>query len=170
MAEQDEQATGEHEVEAGLEQLNADERAAFEIVADACQATGTDMCAALKLLNPPYLEIDLQGDFAREGFGHFGKRLDSLQFLLNLIISRRVRGDVRILLDCDDYRARRIEALTTLARECAAQVKERQEECELDALPPHERRIIHSALADDPGVRTYSEGEEPDRRTIIAPR
>lgn len=159
----------ELETEAGLEQLNPDERTAFEIVVDACRATGDNMRPVLKILNPPYLEIDLQGDFALEGFGNFGKRLDSLQFLFNLIISRRVRGDVRVLLDCDNYRARRVEALTQLAMDCAAQVKERQEECELDALPPHERRIIHNALSDDPGVRTYSEGEDPDRRTIIAP-
>lgn len=152
-----------------LEQLNEDERAAFQVVADACEATGADMRAVVKGLKPPYLEIDLVGQFASEGFGNSGRRLDSLQFLLNLIVNHRYRSDVRILLDCDDFRARREEALTTLALECAAQVKERQEECELDPLPPHERRIIHNALKDDPTIRTYSEGEEPDRRTIIAP-
>lgn len=153
-----------------LDQLNADERAAFDIVAATCRATDADMHAALKAVNPPYLEIDLAGGFAIEGFGNYGKRLDALQFLLNLIVSHKVKGDVRVLLDCDNYRARRVETLTQLALECAEQVKQRQEECELDALPPHERRIIHNALSSDEGVRTYSEGEEPDRRTIIAPR
>ena len=171
MAEVEEPIADEiEEAGLGIEHLNEDERTAFALVAGACAATGADIQPSLKLLNPPYLEIDLAGDFASHGFGSFGKRLDAFQFLLNLIISRRVRGDVRILLDCDNYRERRVEALTQLALDCAAQVKERQEECELDPLPPHERRIIHNALKDDPTIRTYSEGEDPDRRTIIAPR
>jgi spoIIIJ-associated protein len=165
MAELDEQTSTDE----GLEQLSEDERSAFRVVEEACRATGADIRPVVKSINPPYLEIDLVGEFATEGFGNYGRRLDALQFLLNLIIGRRVRGDVRVLFDCDSYRERRVEALTALAAECAAQVKERQEECELDPLPPHERRIIHNALKDDPAIRTYSEGEEPDRRTIIAP-
>lgn len=164
MAEHDDEVI----VDAGLDQLSEDERTAFQIVVDACSATGTDMRPAIKAINPPYLELDLTGNFAAEGFGNHGKRLDALQFLLNLIVNRQVR-DVRLLFDCDNYRERRVEALTALAHECAAQVKERQEECELDPLPPHERRIIHNALKDDATIRTYSEGEDPDRRTIIAP-
>jgi spoIIIJ-associated protein len=163
----DQEIEGVHD--GGMDQLSEDERVAFQLVEDACAATGADIQAVVKSLNPPYVEIDLVGDFAKEGFGNFGRRLDAFQFLMNLIASRRVRGDVRLVFDCDNYRERRVEALTALAMECAAQVKERQEECELDPLPPHERRIIHNALKDDPTIRTYSEGEDPDRRTIIAP-
>ena len=165
MAELDEQAA----VGEGPEGLNEDQQAAFRVVEEACEATGADIRPTVKSVNTPYLEIDLVGEFAKQGFGNYGRRLDSLQFLLNLIVSRRIRGDVRLVFDCDDFRERRVEALTALAMDCAAQVKERQEECELDPLPPHERRIIHNALKDDPAIRTYSEGEEPDRRTIIAP-
>ena len=69
-----------------------------------------------------------------------------------------------------DRQVRRTADLPELAQQFAMQVKERQEECELDPLPAHERRIIHNALSDDTEIRTYSEGADPDRRVIIAPR
>ena len=99
-----------------------------------------------------------------------GSSLDALQYLCNLVINRRLGPEIRLILDASGYRERRAETLRKLAFEYANQVKDRQEECELDPLPAHERRIIHNSLLDDPGVRTYSEGDEPDRRVIIAPR
>jgi spoIIIJ-associated protein len=77
---------------------------------------------------------------------------------------------VRIVLDADNYRARREEALTKQAMDLAAQAVEAGQEAELEPLSAYERRIIHNALADHPEVTTYSEGEEPRRRVIIAPK
>ena len=69
----------------------------------------------------------------------------------------------------NDYRKRREDALTNLATKIAEQVLERQEEAVLDALPAFERRIVHKALSTIGGIATYSEGEEPNRRVVIAP-
>ena len=99
-----------------------------------------------------------------------GQALDALQLLANNILARRTDTDVRMILDADGYRERRAEALRARAREIAKEVKQRNEEAELEPLPPHERRIIHTALADDPDIRTYSEGDEPGRRVVISPR
>ncbi len=146
------------------------QNAVMELLGEVCQRMELDLHPEVRDLRPPYLEVELVGEDAAAAFGRFGKRLDALQYLVNLITSRKVGGDLRTVLDADGYRARREEALTQLAREYAAQVKERQEECELDPLPAQERRIIHRALLDDPDVRTYSEGEDPDRRIVIAPK
>lgn len=151
-------------------ELGAREQGAFEILEEICEATGLLLRPVVHGVNGQYVEIELVGDDAALSFGRNGKSLDALQYLANLIIGRRVGSDVRVLLDAANYRARRTEALITLARELAATVKERQEECELDPLPAHERRIIHNALLEDEAVRTYSEGDDPDRRVVIAPR
>jgi len=73
------------------------------------------------------------------------------------------------VFDADDYRIRREKTLKELADDLAAQVLSTGQEAVLDPLSPMERRIVHNALAEIPGVRTYSEGEEPDRFVIISP-
>lgn len=153
-----------------VSELGAREQGAFEVMEEICEATGLQLRPIVHGVNGQYVEIELVGEDAALSFGRNGKSLDALQYLANLIIGRRVGSDVRVLLDAANYRERRTETLINLARELAATVKERQEECELDPLPAHERRIIHNALLDDEGVRTYSEGDDPDRRVVIAPR
>ena len=150
------------------DELEPRERAAYDVLADICQAMALDIRPEARAVNPPYIEIELVGADAEAAYGRHGKSLDALQYLANLIIGRKV-GDVRVLLDAADYRARRTTALEKLAHEYAALVRDRQEECELDPLPAHERRIIHNALLNEAGIRTYSEGDDPDRRVIIAP-
>jgi len=168
MAEQETTGAGAGEIGDGS--LNPSERAALNILAEICQASGLDVRPALRNVHPPYLDIELVGGDVAATLGRNGPTLDALQYLANLVIRRRVDSEVRVVLDAGGYRARRAETLVRLARDYAAQVKARQEECELDPLPAHERRIIHNALLDDPEVITYSEGEDPDRRVIIAPR
>jgi spoIIIJ-associated protein len=150
--------------------MSDQQRDAMAVLQDMCAATDMDLVPVARGEHGSYLEVDLEGSDAEATFGTHGKSLDALQYLANLIVARRVGMDVRVILDAAGYRERRAQVLTDLAVECANQVKERQEECELDALPPHERRIVHTALKDDTAIVTYSEGEEPDRRVIIAPR
>jgi len=150
--------------------LGPDQRQALQILEEMFRTSGLNIHPVPTQLHDPYLEIDLQGSDVPSTFGRHGNWLDALQYLANLIVLRRVGPHVRLVLDADGYRARRAAILQKLAKQYAAMVKERQEECELDPLPAHERRIIHNALLDDPDVRTYSEGDDPDRRVIIAPR
>ncbi len=153
-----------------LEALDGREQEALEILGEICRASGMDIRPEPRLRHAPYLDVELVGEDVASTLGRHGQSLDALQYLANLIIGRRVGSEVRIILDAGGYRARRAQTLTALAKDYAAQVKERQEEAELDPLPAHERRIIHNALSDDAGIRTYSEGDDPDRRVIIAPR
>lgn len=152
------------------ESLDAREQEALSVLQEICTASGLDVWPEARSRHAPYLDVELVGEDAAISYGRSGPALDGLQYLANLIIGRRIGADVRVILDAADYRARREQTLIDLAQEFAAQVRERQEECELDPLPAQERRIIHNALSNDPTVRTYSEGDDPDRRVIIAPR
>jgi spoIIIJ-associated protein len=102
--------------------------------------------------------------------GRYGNTLNALQYLVGLVVQKRCQEHVRVMLDADGYREQRETALIDQARSIAAEVKRTGQEAELDPLSAFERRIIHNALMDDPEISTYSEGEEPDRRIIIAPK
>lgn len=93
-----------------------------------------------------------------------------MQYLVNVVASKYREYDRyrRIILDAENYRKRREETLIRLAKKLAKQVMETKESVELEPMSPNERRIIHMALQDHPYVETYSEGEEPNRRVIIA--
>lgn len=123
----------------------------------------------VKSITGRYVNLELEGRDVAYLVGKHGEVLNALQYLLNLMAHRRMDRDVRLTLDANQYRRRREEALRELATRVAEEVRARKEEAVLDALPSFERRVVHRALAGVPGVTTYSEGEEPNRRVVIAP-
>ena len=100
--------------------------------------------------------------------GKHGQTLDALQYLTNLTANRDAESKVRIVLDVEDYRQRRAEILTRLATRLADNVRRRGEKVVLEPMSSNERKIIHMALQNDQRVVTYSEGEEPYRKVVIA--
>jgi spoIIIJ-associated protein len=116
-----------------------------------------------------YVNLVLDGKDVAFLVGKHGEVLNALQYLVNIIGNRKLTAGVRATLDGNDYRKRREDTLTQLAVNIANQVKKRGEEAVLDALPAFERRIVHKALSTVSGITTYSEGEEPNRRVIVAP-
>ena len=101
--------------------------------------------------------------------GRRGETLDALQYIVSLYANHGREDYQRITLDTEGYRARREETLQRLAKKEAAKVLETGRSVVMDAMNPYERRVLHSALQNFEGVTTYSEGEEPNRRVIIAP-
>ena len=132
-------------------------------------ASGLEITARIADEEPDALTIAFEGPDARLLVGRGGHVLDALQYLASLAVNRRGEPRLRLVLDADGYRARREATLKRLAEDLADQVKSTGQEAVLDPLSPLERRVVHTALAGDPGVRTYSEGEEPDRYIIISP-
>lgn len=120
-------------------------------------------------LNGRYVNLELDGKDVAYLVGKHGEVLNAFQYLLNIISARQLESGVRVTLDGANYRRRREEALCNLALQIAEQVRERGEEAVLDALPAFERRVVHKAISEFDGVSTYSEGEEPNRRVVIAP-
>jgi spoIIIJ-associated protein len=102
--------------------------------------------------------------------GMHGQHLDALQYLLMLMTNKGQGSRLRVTVDADSYRARRARKLADFANELAAEVAKSGQEAITDALNPMERRIIHTALVDNPDVSTYSEGDEPNRYVVVTPK
>lgn len=102
--------------------------------------------------------------------GRRGDNLAALQFMVNLILSKNRRQWPRVVLDVENYRARREESLRTLADRIAYRVNRNGRPFTLEAMPASDRRIIHLALRDRGDIETYSIGEGPARRVVVAPK
>lgn len=114
------------------------------------------------------LEINLSGDEMGILIGKRGQTLDSLQYLVSLVVNKKSENYVRVKLDTENYRERRKETLETLAKNIAYKVKRTKRSVSLEPMNPYERRIIHAALQNDKYVTTRSEGEDPFRHVIIS--
>lgn len=114
------------------------------------------------------LSVTMNGDDMGILIGKRGQTLDSLQYLVSLVVNKESEGYVRVKLDTENYRERRKETLETLAKNIAYKVKRTKRPVSLEPMNPYERRIIHSALQSDRYVVTRSEGEEPFRHVVIS--
>jgi spoIIIJ-associated protein len=114
--------------------------------------------------------LDVSGEDLGILIGRRGDTLSSLQFLVNLIVSRKLKARTAFGIDVEGYRRRREESLMGLALRMADRVKSTGQSVTLEPMPPNERRIVHLALADDPNVITVSIGEGESRKVAITPR
>lgn len=117
--------------------------------------------------NDGSVTFKLHGDDMGILIGKHGQTLDSLQYLTNLVANKNSMERVRVIIDVEDYRERRVETLNRLASRLADKVKRSGERVALEPMNPHERKIIHMALQNDRRVTTLSEGEEPYRHVVI---
>ncbi|MCD1261799.1 protein jag [Paenibacillus athensensis] len=100
--------------------------------------------------------------------GKRGQTLDALQYLVNIVANRYSDSHIRILLDAENFRERRKKTLEELAVRLAGRVIKTKKEVILEPMNAQERKIIHSELQNHPSVKTYSKGDEPNRRVVIA--
>ncbi len=113
------------------------------------------------------LDIDLSGDDMGILIGKRGQTLDSLQYLVSLVVNKGQEDYIRVKVDTENYRQRRKDTLENLAKNISFKVKRTKRSVSLEPMNPYERRIIHSALQNDKYVTTHSEGEEPYRRVVV---
>lgn len=113
------------------------------------------------------VDIELSGDEMGVLIGKRGQTIDSLQYLVSLVINKESEDYLRVKVDTENYRARRKVTLEELAKNIAYKVKRTKRAVSLEPMNPYERRIIHSALQNDKYVTTKSEGEEPYRHIIV---
>lgn len=109
----------------------------------------------------------IEGDRLGILIGRRGQTLDALQYLVNLVANKRSDSFLRIVLDAQEYRARRKETLERLADRLAKQVIRERRDIELEPMPAHERKIIHTRLQGHSRIGTRSVGEEPNRKVMI---
>lgn len=113
------------------------------------------------------MDIDLSGDEMGILIGKRGQTLDSLQYLVSLVVNKDVENYIRVKVDTENYRQRRKDTLENLAKNISYKVKRTKRPVSLEPMNPYERRIIHSALQNDKYVTTHSEGDEPFRHVVV---
>lgn len=133
------------------------------------------MCIEAKVLaacDADAIRLRIDSDAMGALIGHRGETLDSIQYLTALVINRnrKEEGYTRVTINTEDYREKREETLTKLAKRVAQQVRNTGRARVLEPMNPYERRILHSALQNNPFVLTHSEGEEPNRRVVVTPK
>ena len=113
------------------------------------------------------LDIELSGDEMGVLIGKRGQTLDSVQYLVSLVVNRDYSEYIHVKVDTENYRERRKATLENLAKNISYKVRKSRHSVALEPMNPYERRIIHSALQGDRFVTTHSEGEEPFRRVVV---
>ena len=113
------------------------------------------------------LDVELSGAEMGVLIGKRGQTLDSLQYLISLVVNRDVQDYIHVKVDTENYRERRKATLENLAKNISIKVKKTRQSVALEPMNPYERRIIHSALQNDRYVTTHSEGDEPFRRVVV---
>jgi spoIIIJ-associated protein len=126
--------------------------------------------ASIQVRSQSPLTLNIQGMNENLGLliGRRGETLAALQLLVSLIVSHRTKHRMRIIVDAENYRERREENLRSLAMRVAQQVRNYRRSIALEAMPPHERRIVHIALAESKDISTESMGEGDARRVVIS--
>ena len=113
------------------------------------------------------LDVELNGPEMGVLIGKRGQTLDSLQYLISLVVNRGQADYIHVKVDTENYRERRKATLENLAKNISYKVRKSRQSVALEPMNPYERRIIHSALQNDRYVTTHSEGEEPFRRVVV---
>ena len=137
------------------------------------EAAGVNVTRTLRSEHDPEAGgpvIDLSGEDSGLLIGRRGQTLQALQFLVTLIVRNKLGEDVRVVLDVENYRQRRESSLRDMAAKVASRVAQTQRSITLEPMPPADRRIIHTSLAQHPEVRTESAGEGENRKVTIMPR
>lgn len=145
------------------------ERAAQRFLSQIMKSMGLDV-EIDTMMKERQLYINLKGKNMGILIGKRGQTLDSLQYLVNLVINKGDAQYISVMLDTENYRKRRRETLENLAYNLAKKARMTHKPVVLEPMNPYERRIIHSALQNDKQVSTYSEGDEPFRNVVIVPR
>lgn len=113
------------------------------------------------------LILDVNGGDLAVLIGRHGRTLDSLQMVLNSLMSSNLKFHYPVVVDIEGYKSRRKEKLQNMAKSAAARAKRQHGKVALAPMNAYERRLVHLALVDDEGVTTHSEGDEPNRRVIV---
>jgi len=167
----EESAAGDDEGDAGRKTVGLDDQAreATTILSQILELMGERGEITTTEEDSEGIELAIKGDGSGLLIGHHGQTLDSLEYLVNRILARRVKDAVPITVDTESYRERRRRQLHRMALSMAEQTKREHASVTLDPMPPRDRRIVHLALKDDPLITTRSTGDGFLRTVEIIP-
>lgn len=139
-----------------------------DFIVELCAHMGTKVEIQVVEETQEQASLDITGDNLGMLIGKHGQTLNSLQYLANVYYGRSAGEHRRVVVDVGGYRMRREETLRRLALRLAEKAKRSRRKVMLEPMSAHERRIIHTALQGDKSIVTYSEGNEPYRKVVIA--
>ncbi len=151
------------------ETLSEAGKAAYDFLKNVTEKMGVSVAIRVKE-EEDHLSVAMMGDTLGILIGRRGDTLDALQYLTSLQVNKHRDGYMRVSLDTENYRQKREEALSKLALRMASRARKTGKKVTLEPMNPYERRVLHSALQNNPYVTTHSEGEEPYRRVVITLR
>ena len=111
--------------------------------------------------------VEMKGKDSRTVIGKRGQTLDAIQYLTSLVVNKDNEKYTKVVVDAENYRAKREKTLEQLANRLAAKVVKTRKHVRLEPMNPYERKVIHATLQKNPNITTRSEGEEPYRRVVI---
>ena len=111
--------------------------------------------------------VEMSGKDSRTVIGKRGQTLDARQYLTSLVVNKEKEKYTKVVVDAENYRAKRERTLEQLANRLAAKVVKTRKHIRLEPMNPYERKVIHATLQKNPNITTRSEGEEPYRRVVI---
>lgn len=159
-------------VEGEMEEVEIPTREDVDVTVDVLQhiLRYMNIHASIQVRSTNPLTLNIEGIHENLGLliGRRGETLAALQLLVNLIVSHRTKRRMRIIIDAENYRQRREENLRSLALRVAQQVRNYRRSIALEAMPPHERRIVHITLSESKDISTESIGEGDERRVVIS--
>lgn len=149
-----------------VDALSPDGKKAYEFLRNVTHMMGVDVDIRM-LEEENHITVEMTGDTLGVLIGRRGETMDALQYLTSLTVNKDKEDYTRVSLDVEHYRAKREETLRKLALRMANRARKSGRRVVLEPMNPYERRVLHSALQNNPYVETHSEGEEPYRRVII---
>lgn len=151
------------------EELNRVIERAKDFLCKLLKEMNVDCTVNAEVVNNNRISICLEGKNMGTIIGKRGETLDAIQYLVNIVANKERKEYIKIMLDTENYRARREETLKNLAYKLSKKAQKTRKPVILEPMNPYDRRIIHSALQDSKIVKTHSEGKEPFRRVVITP-
>ena len=148
------------------ELIDVQDLAALKFLEEVTKEMGLDLDIKAKA-GKETLYIDIQGKDSGTVIGKRGQTLDAIQYLTSLVVNKEQSGYTRVVIDAENYRAKREKTLELLAIRLAKKVGKTKRSIKLEPMNPYERKVIHATLQNHPYVTTRSEGQDPYRRVII---
>ena len=148
------------------ELIDVQDHAALKFLEEVTKEMGLDLDIKAKA-GKETLYIDIQGKDSGTVIGKRGQTLDAIQYLTSLVVNKEQSGYTRVVIDAENYRAKREKTLELLAIRLAKKVGKTKRSIKLEPMNPYERKVIHATLQNHPRVTTRSEGQDPYRRVII---
>ncbi|MGF6376387.1 spoIIIJ-associated protein [Clostridiales Family XIII bacterium PM5-7] len=144
----------------------AEEHAALDFLKEVTEKMGLEIDMTAKA-NDEHVFVDIQGKDSGTVIGKRGQTLDAIQYLTSLVVNKDKDNYVRVVVDAENYRAKREMTLEKLANRLADKVVKTKRSVRLEPMNPYERKVIHATLQQNSRVSTRSEGQDPYRRVII---